>query len=206
MGQSGKTQRGLETQARIVAAATDLFLEHGYLGTTMAMIAEEAEVSVQTLYLAFGSKAAIIKTVHDVMVVGDHGDVPLLERPWVDTVRDEANGATALKMVVDNVAPILAQTSPIFDVLHSAAADRDIADLLADLKGQLFVVMHEFAKILDGKKGLNAEVTAELAGDILYAILSIEVHRLLVTECGWAYEEWVKWLHDAADFRLVRPK
>jgi len=206
MARSGKTQRGLETQARIVAAATGLFLEHGYLGTTMAMIAEGAEVSVQALYLAFGSKAAIIKTVHDVLVVGDHAEMPLLERPWVDTLRDEPDGVTALKLVVDKGAPILAQTSPIFDVLHSAAADPEIADLLADLKGQMFVAMHEFAKILHGKEGLDPEVSAELAGDNLYAILSIEVHRLLVTECGWSHEEWVKWLHDATDFRLIRPE
>jgi len=41
---------------QILAAATELFTEHGYAATSMDLIAKHAEVSKQTVYSHFGSK------------------------------------------------------------------------------------------------------------------------------------------------------
>ena len=43
----------------LLDAATDLFLEHGFNGTTMQMVAEQAEFSVGYLYKHFGSKESV---------------------------------------------------------------------------------------------------------------------------------------------------
>ena len=55
--------RARATRARVVAAAAPLFVTRGYLDTTMAELAGAAGVAVQTLYLAFGSKAAVLAAV-----------------------------------------------------------------------------------------------------------------------------------------------
>jgi AcrR family transcriptional regulator len=43
------------TESRIVAAARDLFVERGYAGTTLADVADAAEVAARTVYLRFGT-------------------------------------------------------------------------------------------------------------------------------------------------------
>ena len=49
----------------IISAATDLFAEHGYEGTSMQMIADQAEISVGKLYLHFEGKESIYREVMD---------------------------------------------------------------------------------------------------------------------------------------------
>ena len=58
---AARTERAMATRQRVVAAATPLFVRDGYVETTMAGIARAAGVAVQTLYLSFGSKAAVLE-------------------------------------------------------------------------------------------------------------------------------------------------
>ena len=66
-----------------VDAAYELFLEHGYPATTDRRRRRRAGVSAQTVYNAFGTKAALLKRVYDVRLVGDDEPVPLGQRPEV---------------------------------------------------------------------------------------------------------------------------
>jgi AcrR family transcriptional regulator len=49
-----------ERRTRIIAAARELVVKHGYEGLTMRDLADKARVSVPTLYNLFGSKDAIL--------------------------------------------------------------------------------------------------------------------------------------------------
>ena len=60
-----QAERTRATRARIIAAATPLFVRDGYLETTMSGIAKAAGVAVQTLYLSFGSKVAVLEAALD---------------------------------------------------------------------------------------------------------------------------------------------
>ena len=51
----------LDTRNRILEAAAEEFSAHGYTGTTVTRLASAAGVSVQTLYLAWGSKRALLR-------------------------------------------------------------------------------------------------------------------------------------------------
>ncbi|MGN2363971.1 TetR/AcrR family transcriptional regulator [Streptomyces luridiscabiei] len=57
--------RRLAQQKReaITSSATALFLDHGYAGTSLARIAEEAEVSKSTLFKQFPTKAALFEAI-----------------------------------------------------------------------------------------------------------------------------------------------
>src|SRR4051812_27540644 len=50
-----------DTRRRLLSAADRCFREQGYRATTVTAIAAGAGVSLQTLYLAWGSKAALFK-------------------------------------------------------------------------------------------------------------------------------------------------
>ncbi len=75
-------KRNVETEGKIAEAATALFCAHGYVDTTMAAIADGAGVSVQTLYLRHGSKAAILSAALDIAIVGDTEKIGVMERDW----------------------------------------------------------------------------------------------------------------------------
>src|SRR5579863_10473011 len=50
-----------ETRRRIVLATADLHREHGILGTSHAMIAERAAVSIPTVYNHFRTRGDLVK-------------------------------------------------------------------------------------------------------------------------------------------------
>ena len=68
-----QAERTRATRSRIVDAATSLFVRDGYLETTMSGIAKAAGVAVQTLYLSFGSKVAVLEAA---LVAATEGHPP----------------------------------------------------------------------------------------------------------------------------------
>lgn len=57
------------------------FLGRGFGGTTIRQVAQDAGVSQETIYKTFGGKAALLKSVYDVSLVGDEDGIPLAGRP-----------------------------------------------------------------------------------------------------------------------------
>jgi AcrR family transcriptional regulator len=185
--------RGAATSARILSAATRLFCEHGYLDTTMATIAAEADVSVQTLYLRYGSKAAILSAALDVAIVGDVDPVPVLDREWPKTVLATEDGVTAVRVLVANTIEIVARVHPLFAVIRAAAADPDVAEVLAKNKRERFEAMTTMAASLSRRKGFARRVGPTKAADLLYAWLAEETYELFVIERGWTQRDWERW-------------
>src|ERR1700693_4085436 len=70
------------TRARIIAAAAQRFLAHGYAGTTMRAVALDAGVALPTVELAFRTKARLLKAAIDVAIAGDDDQVAMLDRQW----------------------------------------------------------------------------------------------------------------------------
>lgn len=65
-----------QKRAAIIAAATSLFLEGGYAGTSLARVAEVAEVSKATLFKQFPTKASLFEAM-----VKEHWNADDDERP-----------------------------------------------------------------------------------------------------------------------------
>ena len=59
------------------------------MAATIETIAGEAGVAVPTVYLAFGTKRALLAELLDIAAVGDDEPVAVLERPWVDELRHD---------------------------------------------------------------------------------------------------------------------
>lgn len=59
----GRRVRGLETQEKILAAASDLFSTVGYSATSMNAIAQAADVRVASIYHAFATKEVLLAAV-----------------------------------------------------------------------------------------------------------------------------------------------
>ena len=77
-----RAARVRENEERIVRAAHELFARDGYQGTTLTAVADAAGVAHRTVYVRFGTKAALLKRVIDVALVGDLEPVDVVGREW----------------------------------------------------------------------------------------------------------------------------
>lgn len=178
------------TRAAVIASATELFVTRGYVTTTVGDIASAAGVAVQTLYLRFGGKPALLKECFDVAVSGDVEPIAVAERPWVDELRATADLHSALRLLVSHARAILERAVPLFRRIEEAAADPEVADILRELKRQKLEMVGIFGDILRTKAAFNQRVRPQDAADLLYALSSEELFGVLCVERGWPAEKW----------------
>jgi AcrR family transcriptional regulator len=116
-----------ETRREILRAARQLFTEHGFAGTSVQQIAEEAGVAVQTIYSSVGSKSALVLALGD--LIEEEADAPRdnAEIPQQTDPRQLiATGVHLTRQLNERCGDIL-------EVLFSAApADPDAAALAAE--------------------------------------------------------------------------
>src|SRR5499426_694922 len=111
-----------QTEEWIIAAATELFLADGYVATTLEAVARRAQVGARTVYLRFGTKAALFKRVIDVAIVGDTEPVDVLGRDWMQAAM---TAPTVAERIAANAAAsrqIMQRTGALFSVAQQAAA------------------------------------------------------------------------------------
>lgn len=111
-----------QTEDRILAAATQLFLADGYLATTLAAVAARAGVGARTVYVRFGTKAALFKRVVDVAIVGDTQPIGVLGRPGMQTALTAPTAAERIAASAAVSREIMARTGALFAVAQQAAA------------------------------------------------------------------------------------
>ena len=75
-GAAGRNAPGTRGSAA-ADAALRLFLERGYVATTIKAIAREAAVAPATVYQVFGTKQAILARILDQTIAGDAGPAAL---------------------------------------------------------------------------------------------------------------------------------
>lgn len=171
------------TRRRIVDAAGPLFVALGYREATMSGLAEAAGVAVQTLYLSFGSKAAVLEAA----LAADAEDHP---SGWSPGALD---GPTALLRYVEAAAAEVARRHPLDAVLRGAAADPDPAELLARARRAALAGHARAVDELAERPGFTGHLSLQRATESMAALLSPETYGLLVVTHGWTVPDWVEW-------------
>ncbi len=172
-------------------------MERGYVGTTIEVIAAKAGVSPETIYATFRNKRAILSELVDVSFVGDDAPVAVLDREWVQRMRDEPDPRRRLAILARNGRIILDRSTPIHDVVRgAAAADPHVASLWETMKAQRLAGQRELLRILTERWALREGVTLRAAADVMYAIGSPDAYRALVVDRGWSGERFERWYAD----------
>src|SRR6478672_13170681 len=118
------------TKRDILAAAQRLFERQGYAATTMAAIAREAGVALKTVYLAFETKAGVLRALWHLLLRGDTADAPVAERDWYREVLDETDPERQLRLNAHNGRVVKQRIGAVIEVIRAAApADPDIGAL-----------------------------------------------------------------------------
>jgi AcrR family transcriptional regulator len=194
-----------ETRRRVLTAARDLFVAQGYPATTIAAVARRAEVSPDTVYSGFGSKAALLKEVLDVAIAGDDEDVALLDRADPQAMRAETDQRTQLAMFAAGMTGQLERLRPMDDVLRSAAAvDAAAAELRADLQlRQRRAAIATVVTWVAANGPLRDGLPDEEATALTWTLTSPEVHQMLRDTWGWSRERYERWLRETLTSSLL---
>ncbi|HEX6856441.1 MAG TPA: helix-turn-helix domain-containing protein [Streptosporangiaceae bacterium] len=177
-----------QTRLAILTEATRLFAEQGWAGTGMRDIARAAQVSVETVYANFGSKAQLLKQAMDVAVVGDDEPVPLSDRPEFRALASgdaRARAAATGRLLVN----LRRRTARLQGVLQQAGpSDPELAEVLRAGR------VTERQQFREGITAVAQRDVTETEVDEMFAVLSNDVYLLLTDTCGWsddAYQSWV---------------
>jgi AcrR family transcriptional regulator len=118
------------TRRAAVVAATQLFEERGWVGTTMASVAAEAAVSPKTLEAVFGTKAMLLRAAVDFAIRGDEGSTPIAGRQAVTAMEAAPTARAMLDLHAAQVRTISERSAGIaWAVEHAAPTDPGVADL-----------------------------------------------------------------------------
>jgi AcrR family transcriptional regulator len=174
----------------VLDAAGRLFLARGYTGTTVADIAREAGVAVQSVYSAGTSKAALLQLVVDSAVAGDDADVEILDRDPFRAVAEEPDPTRQIEMIAALIAATQERSAPMQVVFRQAAAvDETIA---ANLDAELERRHATFAALIATIPEDRLRHSHEESTDLAWAIGSTEVFLLLRTRRGWDPDHYVE--------------
>ncbi|MGH3303336.1 MAG: TetR/AcrR family transcriptional regulator [Streptosporangiaceae bacterium] len=190
----------------MVDAARDLFLERGYAATTVEAISERSDVPPATIYRLFAAKLGILRALLDVSIAGDDQGLTVQGRPEVTALFAEADPQKLLAGFAGLSVAINTRSTEAYRILVSASgSDPEAAALLTNYirlrdQGQKLI-----AAALRRGGTLQPGLRERDAADVIHALMSPELYRLLVIDRGWPPERYERWLTSTLIERLLAP-
>ncbi|MDP9000769.1 MAG: TetR/AcrR family transcriptional regulator [Myxococcota bacterium] len=172
----------------MIEVARRAFLEHGYAATTISTVAQEAGVSVETVYKGFGGKVGLVRAIYERGLAG-RGPEPAPHRSDSMSAQE-----TDPHVIVRNWGALSAEVSPLVSpilllVRAAAALDPDLAALLRESDEARLTRMGQNARVLAKRGFLRAGVTIDRAAQIMWAYSSPELYDLFVVRRGWTPQQ-----------------
>jgi len=178
-----------ETRQRILVAARSLFESRGYAVTTLEAIAEQALVSPKTVTAVFGSKRVLLAEV----INPEAFSTPVQQ--LIEELRATEDPSRRLSLVAQITRQAYEPLASSLELLRTAGA---VAPELADVARQIEVRRRQnqarlIASLLE-QGALRPGLSLEEATDVLWALTSYDLYRMLVVEQRWEPERYETWL------------
>jgi AcrR family transcriptional regulator len=183
-----RARHAAETRQTVLAAATRLFTNRGWAGTTLVAVAAEAGTAVETVYSAFGSKSGLLIAAIDAAIVGDDDGVPLVARPEFASL-GLGQRSDRLIAAARIITRALVHAVPLMGALQEASASDEASKIrLNAYETDRRMVISGGLELILGKPG------PEILVDTMWALASPEVFTKLTKERGWPVNRYEQWL------------
>ncbi len=192
---SRRRQQARRTWGTVLDTAQRLLLTNGFSATTIASIAEEADVSVETIYKAFGGKRGLVRAIWDQGLDGA-GPTPAWRRS--DEMQMlEADPRQVIESWGTLAAEVAPRAIPILLLIHAAAAtDPEMAALQQEVDDARLARMENNARHLYDRGAFRHDITLEHARDVMWSYSSPELYELLVLRRRWPLERYSRFIAD----------
>jgi AcrR family transcriptional regulator len=192
---SGRRAQARARRLTVVLAARELFERDGFRATTIADVAAHADVSAETIYKVFGTKAALAKAVFDLVIAGDDEPVPIAERPAIQTMREEPDVRRKIVMFVDGLAQRQASSARVQILIRDGRhVDGSLTAVWEALNDEGLAGMAALARHLIATGQLPDGIDVAEVRDVLWNYLAIDTYERLVLTQGWTHDRYTRWL------------
>jgi AcrR family transcriptional regulator len=199
-----RQEQAAATRRAVLESARRQFEVRGYAATTMEAIAAEADVSLKTVYVAFATKARLLRAVWDLALKGDDSDAPVAERPWYVEVLEEPDPERKLRLLARAACVVKVRIAAILRVIRDASpADAEIDGLWELIQTDFHANQRVVVESLDRSGALAADLDVAAATDILWTLNHPDVWLLLVGRRGWTTDRFETWLADIVCAQLL---
>lgn len=198
--------RALDTEQRILDAADSLFAERGYVGTSLAAIAERAGVNARTVYKIFDTKVRLLSRLVDVAIVGDQTDVAVAQRAWASAAFDAETGHERVHAFAAVIRRIMESAGPAFRAAAQAAsADHDAAALWRIGQRHRHDDATAFVSSLESSRLLHPQRTRDQAIATVWLVSSPETFIQLTDGLGLTLDDYQTWIEQLLCDTVVGP-
>jgi AcrR family transcriptional regulator len=189
----------LATRDRTCASAEELFTVGGYARTSIRAVAKAAGVSEATIYLAFGTKAALLDAVilRAIRDSGSDGLDAILASPAPAIL---AHSCEANAVLMRRAAPIIALGE------SAAMMDAELRPLRERAHRGIRAMMRAIADRLDASGLLAPGLTATAAADTMYAVATETTYLRFVDGRDHAPDDYAAWLTATLEAALLAPR
>lgn len=185
----------------MLEAALERFTTDGYPGTSMARVAAEAGVAVDTIYATVGRKPQLLLAVHDFLLgegaTDEHGEpVPALQRHYVEEVRAADGAAEKIARYAVALGRLLPRTAPLLDALRVAGeSDESCRAVWESVEERRAANMRLFTADLRGTGELRDDLADEDVADLVWSMNSAS-YFLSLRRRGWTADRYVDLVRD----------
>ena len=186
------------TRRRVLEAATAVFLDRGYAGTTMRAVAAEAGVSVPTVEMLFGTKSRLLKAAIDVAVAGDDEPVAVLDRPWAQAAEDARSLDEFLSLAAEALTAAQQRSAGVvLAVFEGSSQDAGLEVLRDQMAAQREATAAWIVRGLTGIAQLRPGCGADEAVDVVWLLMDPAVFVRLTRHRRWSVARYRRWIADA---------
>jgi hypothetical protein len=117
--------------------------------------------------------------------------VPLLERPWLEQLGEEADPGRMIELWVANSRRVLGRVAPLMTVIRgTVGSEPELAAQWNFNEQQRPSALRALAEILDQRHLLRPDLAVEEAADLAFLSDSGEGYFLATTTLGWPPQRW----------------
>lgn len=190
-----REERAAETRSRIAAAARELFSEHGFAGTTVAAIANQAAVSAPTVYATFGSKGAILRAL--LTQLEEDADATGW-RARIDAAQDPP---AKLRAFAGWTTAMLSTSSSVIAAAQQASSDPAMTELRRQGDQHRRRALRQLVATIADR--LRPDLTEQQALDRAWMLTGVELYANATGGCGWTDAEYQRWLTELLHSQLL---
>ena len=200
-----RTEQAAATRARIVAAASELFAQRGYAGTSMPEIARQAGVSTETVQ-SHGPKAVLLRAAIDAFAFGADRDADARGTALGALMLSAESGAQAAAIAAEVLTQVNGATHGLWLAFSEAArTDPEIADAFAQLAVGIRTQNVELMSEWTARGFVRDDVDFDDLVDRSILVGSVELYDRAVRVGGMAIDDYRRLLAAMLEALLVAP-
>jgi len=191
-----RQRQALATRQLIVQSACELFLEHGYLATTIEAISAKAGVAVSTVYAVFHNKRGILQAIREKW----HQESG--QREIYQQAREQFDPKQRL-LLAAHATRRQWETGGVMMTIYQAAAAADpdaAAELATALQGRR-TFLTQFIDEMAGQ--LRPGLSSTRAVSLFYTLTQPTIYQDLVLGERWNADEYEAWLAETLQQQLL---